>query len=163
MQETHARNRERAVAAITAKNNLRNQVDDLKKTIHKLEKKVKFALNRGDRELADQLLQEKQGYEECLKSAEETQQVAEETCEQVKVAIKREEEWIRQKSAEALALKAKWKQGEIQKVMEEELRQIGIWHLAQPPQAQIDRKTIRELVGFLLLVIIGLLAWRLAA
>lgn len=158
MQEAHARNRERTVKAITAKNSLLNQIDDLQKTILNLQKKADKAVGSGHQELAKELLKEKQNYEESLRSAQETLQHAEATVEQVKVATKREEEWIRQKTAEALALKAKWKQSEIELVMEEELRQIGIWHLAQPPQPQIDRKTARELVGFLLIFLLLVIA-----
>ncbi|MCX6365246.1 MAG: PspA/IM30 family protein [Armatimonadetes bacterium] len=127
MQEMHARNRERAVVAITAKNNLQNQVDDLQKTVDNLQAKAEFALKRGDRELALQLLKEKQGYEQSLQSARETLATAIETAEQVKVAIKREEEQIRQKTAEALALKAKWKQAQIQSEMEKQLQGMGTW------------------------------------
>ena len=158
MQEAHARHREQVVVAMTAKNNLQNQVDDLQKTIWNLQEKADKAVGRGERALADKLLREIQSYEESLQSASETLVQAEETCEQFQTAIKREEEWIRQKTAEALALKAKWKQSEIAIAMEEELRQIEIWHLTQPPQPQIDRKTARELVGFLLLLLLVVIA-----
>jgi phage shock protein A len=127
MQEMHARNRERAVVAITQKNNLQNQVDDLQKTVDNLQAKAEFALKRGDRELALQLLKEKQSYEQSLVSAKETLAQAIETSEQVKIAIKREEEQIRQKTAEALALKAKWKQAQIQSEMEKQLQGMGSW------------------------------------
>lgn len=127
MQEMHTRNRERAVIAITQKNNLQNQVDELQKQVDGLQAKAEFALKRGDRELALQLLKEKQSYESSLISAKETLAGAIETAEQVKVAIKREEETIRQKTAETLALKAKWKQAQIQKEMEKQLNQFGAW------------------------------------
>lgn len=140
MQEMHARNRERAVVAITQKNNLQNQVDDLQKTVDNLQAKAEFALKRGDRELALQLLKEKQGYEQSLASAKETLAQAIETAEQVKVAIKREEEQIRQKTAEALALKAKWKQAQIQSEMEKQLQGMGTWEDTNNVFAQAKSK-----------------------
>ena len=161
LQEAHARHRERAVEAITAKNYLQNQVDDLQKTIQNLQKKSDKAVSRGDQELADQLLREKQGYEESLRSAEETLHHAVETAEQVKVAIKREEEWVRQAMEATMAFQAKWKDCAIQQEMQQQLERLGVWHLTQPPQPPIDRRTARELVGFLLLLVIGLLIWRL--
>ncbi|WP_395144893.1 PspA/IM30 family protein [Armatimonas sp.] len=163
MQETHARNRERAVIAITQKNNLQTQVEYLQKTIQNLQKKADKAFGRGDRELADQLLKEKQSYAQQLCSAEETWQQAVETSEQVKVAIKHEEEWLGQTMTEIVAFEKKWEGCAIHQGMQAQLERIGVWHLAQPPQPQIDRKTARELVGFLLLVIVGLLGWCLTA
>ena len=163
MEKIHARGREQAVIAITAKNNLRNQLDDLAKTIQNLQKKAEFAVGKGELALADQFLKEKQNFEESLRSAEETLQQADETAEQVKRAIHREQQEVREKTAQILALKMKWKQSEIELAMEEELRRIGVWHLAQPNEPPIDRKTARELVGFLLLLIVGLLGWCLAA
>jgi phage shock protein A len=127
MQEMHVRNRERAVVAITQKNNLQNQVDELQKQVDMLGQKAEFALKRGDKDLALQLLKEKQSYESSLVTAKETLTQAIETSEQVKVAIKREEEQLRQKTAETLALKAKWKQAQIQKEMEKQLQGMGAW------------------------------------
>ncbi|WP_309713855.1 PspA/IM30 family protein [Armatimonas sp.] len=161
MFELHARHRERAVMAITQKNNLLNQVDDLKKTVQNLQEKADIAIAKDELTLADKLLREKQSFAESLRSSEETLEQAEETVEQVKRAIEREEEQVREKVAQILTLKAKWKQGEIQLAMEDELRQIGVWHLAQPPEPTIDRKTARELVGFLLLAIVGLFIFAL--
>ena len=153
----HSQHRARAVEAITAKNNLQNQVDDLGKKIQNLQEKAERAVGKGELLLADKLLQEKQGYEESLRSAEETLQHAVETAEQIKVNIKREEEWISQTMAATVAFQAKWKDCAIQHEMQAQLERMGVWHLTQPPQQPVDRKTVRELVGFLLLVIIVLL------
>ena len=150
----HSQHREQAVLAITAKNHLQNQVDSLTKTILRLEAKADFAIGRGDPEMANKLLQERQRYEESLRSAEETLQHAIETAEQVKVTIKREEEWICQAMAATMAFQAKWKDCAIHHEMQRQLEGLGVWHLAQPPQPQIDRKAVRELVGFLLLLLV---------
>lgn len=121
MQEVHARNRERAVQAITAKNNLQQQVDDVQKQVDNLTAKAEFAVKRGDRDLALQLLKEKQSYEASLVTTKESLATAIEMSEQVKTHIKREEEMIRQKTAEALRLKAQWKGAQIANEMEKQL------------------------------------------
>ena len=59
MKAAAARNRERAVQAITQKNNLQQMVDDLQKTVDNLQAKAELSLKRGDRDLALQLLKEK--------------------------------------------------------------------------------------------------------
>ncbi|MEI6432598.1 MAG: PspA/IM30 family protein, partial [bacterium] len=106
MKAAAARNRERAVQAITQKNNLQQMVDDLQKTVDNLQAKAELSLKRGDRDLALQLLKEKQNYDQSLQSTRAQLEAAIETAEQVKLAIKREEEKIREKTAQALALKA---------------------------------------------------------
>jgi phage shock protein A len=121
MTEMHARNRERAVQAITQKNNLQQMVDDMQKRVDNLQAKAELALKRGDRDLALQLLKEKQSYDVSLNTTKESLAQALETVESVKAAIKREEERIRQKTAEALALKAQWKNSQIQNAMHKAL------------------------------------------
>ena len=121
MRDLHAKNRERAVQAITQKNNLQQMVDDLQKRVDNLQGKAEIALKRGDRDLALQLLKEKQGYEVSLQSTRASLESAIETSEAVKTAIKRQEEQIRQKTAEALALKAQWKNSQIQIAMSKAL------------------------------------------
>ena len=124
MRAAAARNRERAVQAITQKNNLQQMVDDLQKTVDNLQAKAELALKRGDRDLALQLLKEKQNYEQTLQSTRVQLESAIDTAEQVKVAIKREEEKIREKTAQALALKAQWKNSQIQIAMNKALEGI---------------------------------------
>ncbi|MES2459094.1 MAG: PspA/IM30 family protein [Armatimonadota bacterium] len=121
MRELHAKNRERAVQAITQKNNLQQMVDDTQKRVDMLQAKAELALKRGDRELALQLLKEKQQFEVTLTATRESLNQAIETSEAVKTAIKRQEESIRQKTAEALALKAQWKNSQIQIAMNKAL------------------------------------------
>jgi len=121
MRELHAKNRERAVQAITQKNNLQQMVDDTQKRVDMLQQKAELALKRGDRDLALQLLKEKQQFEVTLTATRESLNQAIETSEAVKTAIKREEERIRQKTAEALALKAQWKNSQIQIAMNKAL------------------------------------------
>jgi phage shock protein A len=121
MRAMHAKNRERAVQAITQKNNLQQMVNDTQKTVDNLQGKAELALKRGDRDLALQLLKEKQSYEQSLQLTRTQLEQAIETSEAVKVAIKREEEKIREKTAQALALKAQWKNSQIQIAMNKAL------------------------------------------
>ena len=148
LKEIHARHREQAVIAITQKNNLQTQLDELRKTIENLQKKAELAVKRGNPELADKFLKEQQSYEQSLWSSEETLLQAEETAEQLKVAIARDIAVEREKVAQILALKIEWKGSQIEQAMQEQLESLGLWHLAQPPQPPVDRKTARELVFF---------------
>jgi phage shock protein A len=114
MKENQIKNRERAVQAITQKNNLQNLVDQEEKLTRNLEAKAALALQQGNRELARSLLREKGMHEGTLAQLRASLKQAEETSEAVKTAIRREEERFRVKTAEALALKANMKQAQIQ-------------------------------------------------
>jgi len=114
MKEASAKNRERAVQAITQKNNLQALVDQTQKTVDNLQAKAELALKNGDRDLARQLLGEKGQYETTLTTTKQSLQNAIDTTEAIKTALRREEERIRAKTAQALALKAQWKQSQIE-------------------------------------------------
>ncbi|NLI00507.1 MAG: hypothetical protein GX446_13565 [Chthonomonadales bacterium] len=114
MRETQIKNRERAVQAITQKNNLQKLVDDEEKAASNLEAKAALALQQGNRELAKGLLRQKAQHDKTLEQMRVSLKQAEETAAAVKLAIQRDEERVRQKMAEALALKANMKQAEIQ-------------------------------------------------
>ena len=121
MREAQAKNRERAVQAITAKNNLQAEVDKTQKMVDNLQAKAELALKNGDRDLARQLLVEKGQYETALTSLKGSLQQALETTEAVKVAMRREEDRIRSKTAQALSMKAQWKQAQIENSMNKAL------------------------------------------
>ena len=114
MKENQIKNRERAVQAITQKNNLQNLVDQEEKLTRNLEAKATMAVQQGNRELARQLLREKGMHDSTLTQLRASLAQAEGTSEAVKTAIRREEERFRVKTAEALALKANMKQAQIQ-------------------------------------------------
>ncbi len=114
MKENQVKNRERAVQAITQKNQLQGLVDQEERLAANLEAKAAIALQQGNRELARQLLREKGLHDNTLNNLRASLKQAEETSEAVKTAIKREEERFRVKTAEALALKANMKQAQIQ-------------------------------------------------
>jgi len=114
MKETQAKNRERAVQAITQKNNLQALVAQEEREARNLEAKAALALQQGNRELARAILRQKAQHDRTLEQMRVSLKQAEETAEAVKIAIQRDEERVRQKMAEALALKANMKQAEIQ-------------------------------------------------
>lgn len=115
MQEGLASNREKAVQAITQKNRLQSMVDEATKKSILLEQQAGVALKQGNREAALVIMREKTANEQTLESLKTTLAQAAQTVESVKLAIKHQEEEVRAKTAEALAMKAQWKQAQIQK------------------------------------------------
>lgn len=109
MQEMHARNRERAVQAITLQSDLRQTVDHLERRVRDLQAGAKVASQAGDRVLADQLSAEAASSQATLAAVRIKRDAAIEAVAFVKEAIRREEEHIRRRTAEALSLKAQWK------------------------------------------------------
>ncbi|MGE0000843.1 MAG: PspA/IM30 family protein [Fimbriimonadaceae bacterium] len=114
MQQALIANREKAVQAITQKNRLQGMLEEAERKSAQMEAQATTALKKGDRELAKNFLREKATTDATIATLKSTYQGAVETVEQVKVAIKRQEEEVRRKTAEALALKAQWKQSQIQ-------------------------------------------------
>jgi len=114
MQGALIANREKAVQAITQKNRLQSMLDDAKKKSAELEARATMALKQGDRDLATQFMREKMNNDASVTTLQQSYDAAAQTVEQVKVAIKRQEEEVRKKLGEALALKAQWQQAQIQ-------------------------------------------------
>jgi phage shock protein A len=126
MQETLARNRERAIQAITQKNMLQAEVEKLERTVRDLERKAELALQQGKRDLALQIVREKKAQEGALETMRASLQQAIETVESIKLAIRRQEEEVRVKTAQALAMKARWKQAQIQTAINKALEGISV-------------------------------------
>ena len=114
MQETLVQNREKAVQAITQKNRLQMMLEEAKKKSSQLESQATMALRQGNRDLARQFIREKANNDAVMTQLEGSYQQALQAVEAVKLAIKRQEEEVRKKTAEALAMKAQWKQAQIQ-------------------------------------------------
>ncbi|HEY0866683.1 MAG TPA: PspA/IM30 family protein [Fimbriimonas sp.] len=114
MQAALVANREKAVQAITQKNRLAGMLEEATKKSQQLESQAAMALKQGNRELATQLMREKMNFDSQRTSLQQSYENAVATVEQVKIAIKRQEEEVRRKTAEALAMKAQWKQAQIQ-------------------------------------------------
>ena len=121
MRILHAGNRERAVKAITQKNNLQQIVDDAQRRVDLLQQKIDKAERNGDREFAAALRVEQGQYVQSAAWTRGQLEAVVTAAEHVRVAIKREEEALRQKTAEARRLQAQWQVLQIQR----ELAQIA--------------------------------------
>lgn len=115
MREAQAKNRERAVSAITQKNLLQAECDKLQKMLANLEAKEAQFRQRGDDDDAEIFAVQRQAMEKTLKSVLASLQEATELTEMVKANIRREEERIRTKTVQAMALKTQWKQVQIER------------------------------------------------
>ncbi len=114
MQGALIANREKAVQAITQKNRLQAMLEDTKKKSAQLESQATMALQQGKRDLALAFMREKTTNDSTLSTLQASYDQAVQTVEQVKIAVKRQDEEVRKKTAEALAMKAQWKQTQIQ-------------------------------------------------
>ncbi|HWA83670.1 MAG TPA: PspA/IM30 family protein [Fimbriimonadaceae bacterium] len=114
MQQTLIANKEKAVQAITQKNRLEQMLGDAKNRSTELEKQASMALKQGKRDLATQLMREKINNDGVIAQLQTSYDQAVATVDAVKTAIRRQDEEVRKKTAEALALKAQWKQAQIQ-------------------------------------------------
>lgn len=114
MQEGLVANREKAVQAITQKNRLQGMLDEQMKKAEQLESQATMALRQGNRDLARQFIREKASSDSIVAQLQSSVAQASQAVEAVKIAIKRQEEEVRKKTAEALAMKAQWKQAQIQ-------------------------------------------------
>ncbi|HVL40192.1 MAG TPA: PspA/IM30 family protein, partial [Fimbriimonadaceae bacterium] len=114
MQATLIANREKAVQAITQKNKLQMMLDETTKRSNQLESQAIMALKQDNRDLARQFMREKANNDVQLTNLQGSLAQATQAVESVKLAIKRQEEEVRKKTAEALAMKAQWKQAQIQ-------------------------------------------------
>ena len=114
MQQALISNREKAVQAIAQKNRLQGMLDEAVRKSAQLELQATTALKQGNRDLAKDFLREKATNDTTIETLRTTAATAQETVDNVKTAIKRQEDDVRRKTAEALAMKAKWKQAQIQ-------------------------------------------------
>ncbi len=114
LRENAAANRQRAVTAITQKNNLKAMLDEQEKRVATLEAQAEMAVKKGDRELAVRVIREKLTFAETMNQTRVSYDQAVQASEAIKVAIRRQEEQVRQRTAEALAKRAQWKQAQIQ-------------------------------------------------
>lgn len=139
MQQTLNSNREKAVQAITQKNRLQMMVDEATKKSQQLESQATLALRQGNRDLARQFIREKANVDATLATLQGSLVQATQAVEAVKVAIKRQEEETRKKTAEALAMKAQWKQAQIQNSISKALEGLTFENQLESFGAAADR------------------------
>lgn len=114
MEQALTGNREKAVQAISQRNRLQMMMDEANKKSAQLEAQATMALKQNNREMALVFMREKSNNDTVVLQLQESLNTATQTVEQVKVAIKHQEEEVRKKTAEALAMKAQWKNAQIQ-------------------------------------------------
>lgn len=114
MQGALQANQEKAVQAITQKNNLEAMLAEQKKKSQALENQATMALKQDKREIATQLMREKMNVDASVAQLQQSYEQAAATVEQIKLGIKRQQEEVRKKTAEAMVLKTQWKQAQIQ-------------------------------------------------
>jgi phage shock protein A len=114
MQGALTANRERAIQAITQRNQLEKMLQDQQSKSQSLENQAVTALKQGNRDLARDIMREKAVIDDQIGTLQNSYEQAGKTVEAVKVAIQRQQEEVQKKTAEALALKAQWKQAQIQ-------------------------------------------------
>ena len=110
MEQMHAR--ERAVQTITQRNHLQDMMRATQRRISVLEGCADLAEATGDMDEARRLRREKADYEEALARTRASLQKAADTVEEVKQAIRDEEERIRRKTADALLAREAWKRSQ---------------------------------------------------
>ena len=106
LKSVQIRNRERAVQAITQKNYLQNLVENEERLIERLEEKAEVAKRCADSVLLNELLHEVELRRSVLGQLRKSLLTAERAAEAVKNAVRKEEEFFRVKTAEALAFRA---------------------------------------------------------
>lgn len=150
MAEAHARNRERAVHAISMKNQLAQTVADLERKIAALRAKAEVIESRGGTVQAAQIRNEIEEYQTVLITTRESLREAEEVATHVRAAIRSEEERIRQRAAEAMLLKAQWNTMQIQRSLFASLVEVNTGIVRQIPPAEravrhaINRRFVRQ-------------------
>ncbi len=144
MREAQVLNRRRAVDAVPARNHLQQQLNDMWSRIDELTDQITDAEQRGDNEEAQKMRQKRDDTVESLARMDAHLTRAIEMSEQSKDAIQREEEKIRQKTREALKLKAQWRN-----TLDENNR--------YPPQNDL---VIKWVIALIWLCLLGLLILR---
>ncbi len=131
MQDNLNRNKQRVIAAITERNRLQMELDKTNKQIAEYDRRAEQAVRVGERELARQMLVEKQLLATSLTTLQQSLDSANSMVQQAKEAIASEERQIRQRTAEILAQKTRWKSAQIQKQLSETLGDLKISDASQ--------------------------------
>ena len=114
LREAQAKNRERAVQAITQKNNFQALADQTEKRISRLTERLQAPDTVLDDQARQALVEQRQKHREALAEMQGPLTSAISTVEAVKIAMQREAEAVQVKVTEALALGASEKQAKIE-------------------------------------------------
>src|SRR5438067_63157 len=126
MRRELAAAKENAVLAIQQRNQLRMMLADNQERAAASEAQARAALKAGNEDLARALLVEKGNYDSTIAQLQQQLEQAEQSAEAVKDSIRKMEQQVRQKTAERLALVAKWKQAQIQEKLNKALGGISL-------------------------------------
>jgi phage shock protein A len=137
MQESLVKNRERAVQAITQRNNLAAMVKNAEKEIERNKAQAAMALKQRSQytegtpeytkfhQLALQFAKTLAVNEAQLVELKQAEAGANASCDNVKKAIERQESEFKKKLAEASALKAQYKSAEVQNAIAKALEEVN--------------------------------------
>lgn len=125
MQESLVKNRERAVQAITQRNNLAALLRNCQSQIERNKAQAAMALKQNNRPLALQFAKEMAVNEAQLEQLQSALSQADTACTNVKKAIERQESEFKKKLAEAAALKARYKSAEVQNAIAKALEECN--------------------------------------
>lgn len=118
MQQMHGqRLRERAVREITRRNAIRQMVADTQTRLQELLAEADLAESCGNQALSKRLLKLREGLAAALAATEQSLIEAEQNVVAVKEAIRREEERLRDDTAERLRLAAAWHHSQVPNVI----------------------------------------------
>ncbi len=138
MREAQARRRQQIVEAVTKKNYHLAEANDLRARVENLANKAKLAETHGDDSLARSLRSEHQTYVELLTWSETALRQAEAQADEIKWAAWRDEETLRQKTAEAIALQAEMRVLKLQKTLAAALNALK--NAPAAPEGWAERK-----------------------
>lgn len=157
MEEIHVRNRERAIQAITQKNNLQQIVDDLEGKIKQLSVRAQAEEIQQNWSRASQVRREQSRYEESLATTQESLRKATEVSEAVKAHIQKEQNAVREKTTELLVLQSEWRASAIKDDIERRLH-AKVHCIFDAGYTLYPLKAARDVVGALLVIIVALVA-----
>ncbi|MGC4042858.1 MAG: hypothetical protein QM758_03565 [Armatimonas sp.] len=156
MEETHLRNRKRAVQTITQQKNLEQMAYDLERKLLQLDEQIADAEREGKPERAARLRHEKSGWQVSRNTVAQSLEKATEAAEVVKAHIQKEQEEIRKKMAQILAMQSDWKTGAITQHIERQLKS-NVHQIFDESYTLYPLKAARDVVAVLLGVIALLL------
>jgi len=126
MREVHNRNRERAVQAFTERNNLEAAVQEAARRRDNALLRAEASEGRGESREAELCRMEAEEYDRTVAALSAALEAAGRAAEGVKADVKREEERIRRKTAEALAIRAQWKATQVQRSLLASLVEVNV-------------------------------------
>ena len=154
MASVHIKNRERAVEAITKKNNLQKMLQQREERLKQTEHAAAEAEGKPDLEAARNLRREAEEWRRKLTEARRSLEDAMATAEEVKRSIRDEGMRIRRRAAEKMAEKAVHRNEEIESEMRRKLEALNLLnHRQQSPTPERSAREILIALALCLLLV----------